>query len=387
MGTVRFLLALSVVIAHSPSDTLLGLSFLPGATAVQAFYVISGFLITMVLNERKDYQSVRKFYIARYLRLWPTYILVAALALVVLQLPSFAEELPEWSLSTTLFVAFANFTLLFQDWFHFLEVHGGALAPTADFGAGPEPQLYTFLLVPQAWTLGVELTFYLVAPLLCRRLRGVAALFLFGLAVRLAIGLWRPPLDPWSYRFAPAEMMLFAAGGLSYFAARAAKITMLKFAYTYGAWMGLAAIATMIVAFPEVSALAPGLHLDETARTIYLQRPGFILLTVVLCPALFYGFRRVGFDMVLGELSYPIYISHLFVLEVLSQTVPEAYLASNLLPVACVVAVSAALLVLIAFPIDRIRARFGAHTVGARFGAGITAAADLPPSSAPSRSI
>jgi peptidoglycan/LPS O-acetylase OafA/YrhL len=54
MGTVRFLLALSVVVTHSPSDSLLGIHFLNASTAVQSFYVISGFLITMVLNERTE---------------------------------------------------------------------------------------------------------------------------------------------------------------------------------------------------------------------------------------------------------------------------------------------------------------------------------------------
>ncbi len=47
-------------------------------TAVQAFYVMSGFLITMVLAERREY--ARAFYMSRYLRLWPTYAVIAACA-------------------------------------------------------------------------------------------------------------------------------------------------------------------------------------------------------------------------------------------------------------------------------------------------------------------
>ena len=78
------------------------------------------------------------------------------------------------------------------------------------------------LIVPQCWTIGVELTFYLVAPFACRSVRGTTALFLFGLATRLCLGAFATPgLDTWLYRFAPAEMMLFASGGLAYFAGRA----------------------------------------------------------------------------------------------------------------------------------------------------------------------
>jgi hypothetical protein len=64
MGTVRFLLALCVVVTHSPGSALLGFPLLNGITAVQCFYVISGFLITMVLNERPEYQNPRNFYLA-----------------------------------------------------------------------------------------------------------------------------------------------------------------------------------------------------------------------------------------------------------------------------------------------------------------------------------
>ena len=75
MGVVRFLLALSVAVAHATvlenAGLLFGVRFMSAVSAVQAFYVISGFLITMVLNERAAYSNVVKFYLSRYLRLWP----------------------------------------------------------------------------------------------------------------------------------------------------------------------------------------------------------------------------------------------------------------------------------------------------------------------------
>ena len=153
-------------------------------TAVQAFYIISGFLITMILNERKEYQSARNFYLNRYPWLWPTYIVVAALTFGLFRSSSFVTELRRNDLITIIFVTISNLTLFFQDWFLFLEISHGALVPTANFYAGSTPQLNYFLLVPQAWTLCVEFI-HLIAPLMCRRLVSVMALFLCGLAVKL----------------------------------------------------------------------------------------------------------------------------------------------------------------------------------------------------------
>ena len=49
MGSVRFLLALSVVLAHDR-----GASIIDAQIAVQMFYVVSGYLISIVLTEVKN---------------------------------------------------------------------------------------------------------------------------------------------------------------------------------------------------------------------------------------------------------------------------------------------------------------------------------------------
>ena len=77
MGTLRTLFAISVVFAHS-----IGFVFVGGQNAVRLFYMISGFLISFVLVERKSYSSIVLFYINRYLRLYPIYLSVAVLSLI-----------------------------------------------------------------------------------------------------------------------------------------------------------------------------------------------------------------------------------------------------------------------------------------------------------------
>ncbi|MFC5354325.1 acyltransferase family protein [Azospirillum himalayense] len=69
MGVLRFLLALAVVFAHTAPPFGLRMTF--GTNSVQAFYIVSGFLITLVLN--KKYDQSRAFYEARFFRIFPTY--------------------------------------------------------------------------------------------------------------------------------------------------------------------------------------------------------------------------------------------------------------------------------------------------------------------------
>ena len=100
----------------------------------------------------------------------------------------------------------------------------------------------------------------------------------------------------------------------------------------------------------------------EHFRPLYGYRtPAFSSWSLCVCPVLFNGWRNVAWDGLLGELSYPMYISHVFVGEALRRVVPDTVLAQNLLYVASVVAFSWVLFVLVGLPIDRLRARFGAR--------------------------
>src|SRR5688572_10026095 len=82
MGILRLLLALAVVVAHCPTSTTLQGWVLPGSIAVQAFYVISGFYMALVLNEKYTFEgSTKLFYQQRYLRLAPMYWLTVLITI------------------------------------------------------------------------------------------------------------------------------------------------------------------------------------------------------------------------------------------------------------------------------------------------------------------
>ena len=121
MGSIRFLLAFSVLILHS--SPIAGIRLLPGETAVRTFYIISGFYMTLIFSTK--YASATRPYYSfitnRWLRLYPPYLVVVLLIGVLsvaygIWLGSFGKiqyyldwyrQVPE-SLSSLLTVLFFN---------------------------------------------------------------------------------------------------------------------------------------------------------------------------------------------------------------------------------------------------------------------------------------
>jgi peptidoglycan/LPS O-acetylase OafA/YrhL len=354
MGTVRFLLALCVVITHSWSGKLFGIKMLDGAAAVQCFYIISGFLITMVLNERKGYRSLGNFYLSRFLRLWPAYIVVAVASLVYLKWHLLFVQLPQFATwPTIVFIWFSNLTLLFQDWFMFLGFSDGKLVPVLMYSNSAPMEVWYLLLVSPCWSLGVELTFYMIAPFVCRRWQSVALLFVFGLVLRASLSWFVPLHNPWTYRFAPAEMMMFAAGGLAYFAGRQIWPRYPR-ANVVACFAALAVVGLFILAEPYAFQIVG--TWDALRPLLLIERGPALLVMALAAGPLFYGTRNNRFDQIAGELSYPMYLCHFPIISLLGQPPPD-----NGLYVTIVLAVSFALYFGITIPTDRLRMRFGAR--------------------------
>ncbi|HTO63706.1 MAG TPA: acyltransferase [Bradyrhizobium sp.] len=359
MGTVRFLLALCVVVTHAKGGSIFGLTLFSGISAVQCFYVISGFLITMVLNERADYAQLSNFYLSRYLRLWPCYIVVALASLVLTRQNWLAQlsQLVHWG--DVAFLALSNLTLFLQDWTLFLRFDAGHLVPTDAFGTWPGPQVNAFLLVPQCWSIGVELVFYLIAPFVCRRVSTLVALLGFGLVTRLVVAALHPPaLDPWVYRFAPAEMMLFAAGGLAWFRGRAIYASRPLLAKR-ACGVSIALFVALVFGSEFVTPLVAAF--GGLSRPLLLLNWPFLLLMIFAVAPLFFGARSHRLDKALGELSYPMYLCHILVGTLIATWLPERWQAGNALYVAAVILASIALDMAVVKPVDAFRQRLGAR--------------------------
>ena len=299
MGTLRTIFALSVVFAHSWPD---GMLFVGGQNAVELFYIISGFLISYILVESRSYGSVSTFYINRYLRLYPIYVFVAALSLaavLLLKQSQFISVYQHAPIDAIGLLVTSNLLMFGQDWVMFSGVEHGQLAFSSDFQLS-EILLYRGLLVPQAWTLGVELSFYLIAPFVLPRRRLIYFLLLASLVLRACLilsGLGTK--DPWTYRFFPAELCFFLVGVLAHQILRPFYARLLNRSEALAS--GVATYA--LIALALVYFLIP---LIEPYRALIL-----FAAFVALLPLAFIFQSRNRFDTWIGNLSYPIYIGHL----------------------------------------------------------------------------
>jgi len=302
MGVLRCLLALSVLLVHDLDGWF---KLIDGVAAVQCFYLISGFYMALVLNER--YANVGSFFFNRALRLFPTYwavLLLTLLAAVLAGRPTFIEtalqsDLP-WDARALLFVS--SVLLVGGDVVMFVRPTEAGLVFTATFWNEP-PYLYPYQAVHPAWSLPVEMAFYALAPFLVRSRWRLLAGLLLGLVIRVIVYKAFGSHDPWRYRFFPAELSVFCAGGLAYHFYRGMQVN--AAARRIGGGCLVALIAAMLV-YP---------HLPPAAR--YVPATAVVLASL---PFLFALTRDNPTDRWLGGLSYPVYLLHFPILQYLSGT-------------------------------------------------------------------
>ena len=153
MGYFRFLLALSVFYTHvdAPFNFL---RLTGGATAVESFFVISGFLMAEIAS-KSNYKQ-RDFYISRFLRIYPTYIIAMFLLLAHnILIKSFGHS--QGFATFTLKGLAPNIAIVGQDGIFLL-----------DSGLHIFPGIQDVLVLGVAWTLALELYFYAVVPYVSR---------------------------------------------------------------------------------------------------------------------------------------------------------------------------------------------------------------------------
>lgn len=293
MGLLRLILALSVITAHLPGMFVIRGTV--GDVSVQAFYMISGFYIAMILNGK--YANNVEFWRNRLLRLFPAYLVVLALSLLVKLVTS--PGLGAWltpasgmSPLSWLYLVISNLIMVGQDWIFF--IHGGG-------------SFVSLMVVPQAWSLGIEITFYAVAPFLLRPFRPklIAGLVLATIVARLLFAHFGKMNDPWSYRFFPFEIGTFLIGSLAWALYEGMKSHMERLPEIVGT------ILTMITLGFAVSYYA--LPVDPLAKRLL-----FLLILFLSLPMVFSLTKDIKLDKVIGELSYPVYLCHILVIDILA---------------------------------------------------------------------
>jgi peptidoglycan/LPS O-acetylase OafA/YrhL len=312
MGILRFILALSVIVMHA--GPVLGISFATGVQAVETFFMISGFYVSLILSQKYVGPGFYWRYIGnRALKIFPMYWVVLGLLVILcsrayLKAGNFGPmniylEYPEVVTPTFLALSLLSNILIFgQDIAMFLgfDSVSKGLQFTMNF-ATSSPPVFRFLLIPQAWTLALELMFYLLAPLLVNRSK-LVLLTIVGLGVVMRMWFAHHDYfnsDQWLYRFFPMELPFFLVGILLYRMYVKLQAIRLHRCVLYGI-----AVTGLFVAAVQIPF---GIN-----KWIYYA------IVAIAIPSLFIVSKRSAIDRWIGDLSYPIYISHLFVMWFLS---------------------------------------------------------------------
>lgn len=368
MGLLRLYLALSVVFQHAGKSW--GIS---GRRAVEIFFIISGFYMALILTTGK-YKEYKTFIINRILRLYPVYFVIAISTLVlsflykIPPLPQYVAYGKDFDLWTLSYLILSNITLFGQDLALFMGIHEGHLFGAVDFNK-TAPYVYGFLLVPQAWSLSLELLFYCIVPAFLwqkTRTKVIAlstAIFL-SILCKIGLVLMDIPYDPWAYRFFPSVLSLFLIGSLIYHIYDYYLLQLFQKIHVMGClaavglvnlayWMG--GISKLDFSIKRSLQKIPALQDSATvvAEVINATIP-FVGWAFLIC-ILFYLTSKSHWDRWVGELSYPLYVVHLLVINTLATFIAK----DSSFPywvVGVSVLLSIGLVLFVQNPVDRYRA-------------------------------
>jgi peptidoglycan/LPS O-acetylase OafA/YrhL len=280
VGAYRLVLAVLVAVSHM-GKTFMGLN--PGVIAVISFLIISGFVMTSLIE--RNYKAPGKvglFYLDRALRLYPQFLFYFAVSCAVIYflLPGTpqAAELTLRNIAASLTIVPLGFYM---------------------FGAAGS------WILPPAWSLGLEMCFYLVIPfLIIYRARGVA--FALSVVVFMAACLGFINTDLYGYRLLPGVLFTFLCGSYLY-KARPKGLAIAAGTALSAALMFAAIMAGWIERRPFNA---------EVTLGIALGVPAVYLLTKL-------KFHRI--DEFLGNISYGVFLNHFVVMYFLHAIWSVAY--------------------------------------------------------------
>ena len=284
MGLLRLFLAIVVAVAHLQSTIfqVKKIAFWGGdhlginaGVAVMIFYMISGFLISTVIDLKYKNQGSSLFYFNRFERIFPLYLPILALAVILV--PATLVDFR----SADILQKFTNIGLIGADWLIVVDDPANSIA----WLALPNP-------LHQAWTLSAELTFYLIAPWLLRSKKASAIVLIASAITRIILLLTVRDVDRWTYYFLPSTFMFFLLGH----------------------WARLAALEYTSLQKPRVAYILIGIcFLIFLAFRLNWNSIYFFLPMTLLAASLPGLFRHTKDNALLnwfGALSYPIYLVH-----------------------------------------------------------------------------
>lgn len=328
MGLLRIILALSVVAGHSRSS-IFGFNGVGATVAVPVFFVISGFYMAMILNEKYVSTPSSKYYASRAMRIYPIYFIGVMLALLI----NHSEIYSIFKgLTTTprIYMLISNLTIFGGDLtnqFCWLMQNGQCEKP-----------IHLSFNAP-AWSLSPELLFYLAAPAFIRSRKLTVLVWLIGCSYYYLIDGFSYPINKFGvlaygnmtfiYSFFPSSVLYFATGALGYHYI----IKRNRVSYV----MSL----VMLIAICNVPLFIP---------------PWMFVCLGIGIPSLFLLTKDIKLDRVIGELSYPVYILHFPLVNLYDKlNINSAYLSKGSIVATIVVFISLVVYFLIDKRISKFR--------------------------------
>lgn len=265
--------------------------------------------MSLILTGKYRTRSYWYFIRNRALRLYPLFFifsLVAAIAALWFHRQpyrAFIDYGPGLHPLTWLVIIVSNIFMVGQDVFLFLQINPATgvmtLAPSFDVIV----PMQSFQFLATSWTLGVEIWFYFLAPYLVRlRFRSIFLIAITSVLLRAILWFgFDLREDPWTYRFFPTELVFFLVGICAHRVYRRSKV------YSFNPWLPFGAWAAVLF----LTCFGSFLPFSPAINAVL-----FLLIISSALPLIFLATKDWRIDRVIGELSYPLYLSHLLVLGV-----------------------------------------------------------------------
>lgn len=304
MGLFRLMLAFTVVVYHyraffgdpTGSDFFgyLVSQHLNNASKLNCFFILGGFYTQFMLEEMFAHvsQPVKKFYIFRFLRLYPIYHLTLIMAVLVYAVYQ-AGNFPHDALHAFIQKHPQDFSS-WQFWFDNIVIF---IPQTFKYQGLIAFEVEHHLLIIPAWTLAVEIPFLIIAPFILRQKKYFWGSVAASVVLAAYYYFWHDKiLGYWG-----ASFIYFMLGCILYkfqrrylYHIRPSPLNVLK------AYILVAALTVFMAGFYAMQmAMGP--------LATYILSMIAISLSIPLLAAYTHNVR---FDRYIGEFVYPVYVSH-----------------------------------------------------------------------------